>query len=199
MAYTGRVIPDFPVYCVSTAPPPGNKKLRCNAKGTIIIPSLIPLLNVAMAYPGEGYKMSNYGYKTYTPEQMKEQWRESVERENKLTKTHSATKKTQLPCVSAAMKTNYFGTEKTYTETLSFDRTFHVEEGYCSKLKRDDLQHTQGLNVHAEEVNKSVPILMSSVYGHRSPLEVPDRKHVRVSLVKKEFYRSCGANVYPSQ
>ena len=37
-----------------------------------------------MAYPGEGYKMSNYGHKTYTPEQMKEQWRESVERETKV-------------------------------------------------------------------------------------------------------------------
>ncbi len=140
--------------------------------------------------------MSNYGYKTYTPEQMKEQWRESVERENKLAKVHSATKKTQL--VDGTTKINYFGNEKSYPEISSYDRTFHVEEGFCSKLKRDDLQHTQGLNVHAEEVGKSVPLLMSSVYGHRPALETPDRKHVRVALVKKEFYQSCGANVNPS-
>lgn len=30
-----------------------------------------------MAYPGESYNMSNYGSKTYTPEQTKEQWREA--------------------------------------------------------------------------------------------------------------------------
>ena len=32
------------------------------------------------AYPGEDYKMSNYGKKRYSPEQKKEQWREGVER-----------------------------------------------------------------------------------------------------------------------
>ena len=37
-----------------------------------------------MAYPGEGYKMANYGWKSYTPEQAKEQWRESVQREAKV-------------------------------------------------------------------------------------------------------------------
>lgn len=152
---------------------------------------------MAMAYPGEGYKMSNYGYKTYTPEQMKEQWRESVERERNLAKAHSAAKKVNLPDPSTA-GTNYFANEKTYPEISSYDRTFHVEEGYCSKLKRDDLQHTQGLNVHAEEEGKGVPVLMSSVYGHRPALETPDRKHVRVALVKKEFYQSCGANVNPT-
>ena len=45
-----------------------------------------------MAYPGEGYKMSNYGYKTYTPEQIKEVWRESTARESKIAEQHNATK-----------------------------------------------------------------------------------------------------------
>ncbi len=37
-----------------------------------------------MAYPGDGYKMANYGWKSYTPEQIKDQWKESVYRENKV-------------------------------------------------------------------------------------------------------------------
>ena len=32
----------------------------------------------AMAYPGDGYKMANYGSKWYTPSQEKEQWAEAV-------------------------------------------------------------------------------------------------------------------------
>ena len=143
--------------------------------------------------------MSNYGYKTYTPEQTKEQWREAVERENKVSKLHSATKKEkgskQLDITDRA---SYFNNEKTHPQVLTYDRTFHVKEGYCSKLKRDDLEHTQGLSVHSEEVGKSVPVLMSSVYGHRPPLETPDREHVRVGLVKREFYRFCGTNMNPS-
>ena len=76
-------------------------------------------------------------------------------------------------------------------------RLFHVEEGYSSKLKRDDLKHTIGLDVHSEEVAKAVPTLSNSVYGQPvlCHLETPDRKYVRVATVNKEFYRSCGANV----
>ena len=71
-----------------------------------------------------------------------------------------------------------------------------MKEGYSCKLKRDDLEHTIGLNVHSEEVSKPVPILSSSVYGHPvlKPLETPDRKYVRVATVKKEFYRPSGAD-----
>lgn len=36
------------------------------------------------AYPGEGYKMSNYGLKTYSAEQIKLQWKKAVEREIKV-------------------------------------------------------------------------------------------------------------------
>lgn len=152
-----------------------------------------------MAYPGEGYKMSNYGLKSYTPEQVKEQWRESVDRENKVCRFHMATKKMEeSKQFDTSLRVSYFNNKKTYPQISTFDHTFHVEEGYSSKLKRDDLQHTQGLDVHAEEVDKSVPVLSSSVYGHRQPLETPDRHHVRVGLVKREFYRSCGTNLNPS-
>ena len=37
-----------------------------------------------MAYPGDGYSMSNYGKKRYSPEQLKEQWKEHVLRETKV-------------------------------------------------------------------------------------------------------------------
>ena len=45
-----------------------------------------------MAYPGDGYKMSNYGLKTYSPEQSKEMWKEAVHREQTIVKQHSSTK-----------------------------------------------------------------------------------------------------------
>ncbi len=45
-----------------------------------------------MAYPGEDYKMSNYGYKAYNPEQIKEQWRETTTREIKISKQHATAK-----------------------------------------------------------------------------------------------------------
>ena len=62
-----------------------------------------------------------------------------------------------------------------------------MEEGYSSKLKRDDLKHTIGLDVHSEEVAKAVPTLSNSVYGHPvlHHLETPDRKYVRVATVNK--------------
>lgn len=37
--------------------------------------------------------MSNYGRKTYSPEQVKEMWRESTEKEAKIAKSHDVTKK----------------------------------------------------------------------------------------------------------
>lgn len=99
-----------------------------------------------MAYPGDGYKMSNYGHKTYTPEQAKQQWRESCTREHKINDTHTAIKKMRRTSgeQDLAKKTeNYFNTDKTHDKVSSYDRGFHTEEGYSQKLKRDDLQHTQ--------------------------------------------------------
>ena len=100
-----------------------------------------------MAYPGDGYKMSNYGHKTYTPEQTKEQWRESCTREQRISSGHRATKKRKESAgcldLGATVGDNYFNTRKTYPKASSYDRGFHIVEGYSSKLKRDDLQHTQ--------------------------------------------------------
>lgn len=53
----------------------------------------------------------------------------------------------------------------------------------------------QGLDVVGEEACKAVPVLANSVYGHRPPLEIPDRAHVRIGLVRREFYRATGVNI----
>lgn len=53
----------------------------------------------------------------------------------------------------------------------------------------------QGLDVEEEERARSVPILSNSVYGHRPPLDIPNRCHVRVGLVNREFYRNTGTNI----
>ena len=76
----------------------------------------------------------------------------------------------------------------------SYDQTFHIQEGYCNKLKRDDSQHTRGLDVNGEERKKKIPILSNSVYGHLPSLEMdqPTRDYVRVAVVQREFYRTCG-------
>ena len=91
--------------------------------------------------------MSNYGHKTYTPEQTKEQWRESCTREHRISSDHRATKKRRESGdhLGARKGENYFNTHKTYPKASSYDRGFHIVEGYSSKLKRDDLQHTQVL------------------------------------------------------
>ena len=74
-----------------------------------------------MAYPGEGYKMSNYGLKTYTPEEMKEQWREIVEREHKCTTNHTSNRgASQVPEESSEI--SYFGNDKKYSKTPTYDR-----------------------------------------------------------------------------
>ena len=41
-----------------------------------------------MAYPGDGYSMSNYKKNWYTPEQCKLQWEEAVRHETEVAKAH---------------------------------------------------------------------------------------------------------------
>ena len=37
-----------------------------------------------MSVADKGYEMSNYGLKTYNPDQVKEMWRENICKENKI-------------------------------------------------------------------------------------------------------------------
>ncbi|XP_068714802.1 cilia- and flagella-associated protein 90-like [Montipora foliosa] len=156
----------------------------------------------------KGRRMSNYGVKTYTPEQIKEQWRESMRREIRFRRGHLITSghnealsnvwKTKFSrhlSVNEAGNQNYFNTKKQHEKVSNYDRTFHIKTGFSSKLHRDDREHTRGLNVNAEEQTKAVPVLSSSLYGHRTPLERTSRGHVRVATVKRDFYRQSGTNI----
>jgi hypothetical protein len=92
---------------------------------------------------------------------------------------------------------SYFNNDKEQKYLSAYDQTFCVVEGYNQKLKRDDFQHTQGLDIHQEEKGKLIPILSNSIYGTRSSLETPVRDHVRVAVVRREFYRPRGPNLQP--
>ncbi|XP_031555968.1 uncharacterized protein LOC116292756 [Actinia tenebrosa] len=160
-------------------------------------------------YPGEGIRMSVYGLKTYTAEQEKEQWRENVRREFRINKNHFINSGKSAD-VCNTWKVNfsryfkgeqplqnisYFNTGKKSKALSIYDRTFHIEEGYCSKLRRDDRQHSFALDIYSEECKKDVPTLTSSQYGRRPALETPSRKHCRVLTVKRDFYRESGAHI----
>ena len=100
-----------------------------------------------MAYPGDGYTMSNYGHNTYTAEQTKEQCRESCTRERRICEGQRTAREARGESgeldTGSSLSANYFNTRKTHAEVTSYDRSFNTEEGYDQKLKRDDLQHTQ--------------------------------------------------------
>ena len=60
------------------------------------------------------------------------------------TKYHPGTRKaSEAHHVDTRQQLGYFNNNKCHAKVSTYDRTFHVTEGYCSKLKRDDLQHTQ--------------------------------------------------------
>ena len=148
---------------------------------------------------GAGESRSNYGVKTFTPEEIKNEWIENVERAQRIRKNHKCAMQEREGIEKVKngeiSQISYFNNNKQHAVSSTYDRQFHVKHGYHSKLRRDDREHTLGLNVHAEEHSKKVPILSSTTYGHRQPLEMPPRKHTRVALVQRDFYRNCGTNI----
>ncbi|MGH0168089.1 UNVERIFIED_CONTAM: hypothetical protein FKN15_053851, partial [Acipenser sinensis] len=81
-------------------------------------------------------------------------------------------------------------------EKCLYDRIFHVKEGYVPKLSRDDRAARLKLQVGEEEKSRGVPLLSSSMYGRRKPLEAPSQQHSRVEVIK-DFYRNRGTNIPP--
>ena len=71
----------------------------------------------------------------------------------------------------------------------------HAHSSYSATDYISVHYNIQGLDVAGEERARRVPALSSSEYGHRPPVETPDRHHVRVGLVKREFYRATGTNI----
>ncbi|KAJ8024781.1 hypothetical protein HOLleu_34790 [Holothuria leucospilota] len=155
----------------------------------------------------QGKRMSNYGLKNPTPEESKLLWKEIVEREKKIRANHLAIKgdgsSAEWPGIKHLLPTkeemeannNYFNNKKQHGSSSTYDRLFHVKEGYQCKLHRDDREHTIGLDVHGEEAQKAIPVLSSSAYGHRVALEGPSRQHARIERVMKGFYRTRGTNL----
>lgn len=98
-----------------------------------------------------------------------------------------------------AQDTSYFRAKTLHSKPSAYDRINHVVEGYNQNLHRDDREHakSRGLTVNSEEIRVSVPSLSSSLYGHPrlKPLELTDRKHVRVEVCKKDFLRLGGTNI----
>ncbi|CAN0279694.1 unnamed protein product [Lampetra fluviatilis] len=80
-----------------------------------------------------------------------------------------------------------------------YDVLFHQPGGYDAHLHRDDRQHSKsrGLNVHAEEMARDVPVLSSSEYGRQPRVFVDpsDRQFARVGIVRAEFYRLNGSSL----
>ena len=88
-----------------------------------------------MAYPGEGYHMSNYGVKTFTAEEEKEQWREHVDREAKATRgrrTRGAGRSPpQEEGTQSCKPVSYFNNGKEHQKATTYDKLAYIESGYC--------------------------------------------------------------------
>uniref|UniRef100_M0R5R5 Cilia and flagella associated protein 90 n=1 Tax=Rattus norvegicus TaxID=10116 RepID=M0R5R5_RAT len=74
-----------------------------------------------------------------------------------------------------------------------YDCVFKRRLDYNQKLHRDDREHAKnlGLHINEEEQERTVPVLMSSVYGKRinQPIEPLNRDYGRVNHVRTDFYR----------
>lgn len=145
----------------------------------------------------KGTLRSNYGLKTYTPEETKNQYKQHVEKHRHIRNAHKAAANENNKKNDTPEEISYFNNNKKHSVVSAYDRQFHIKEGYQSKFKRDDRKyHVLDPNFNSEESSKTVPNLSSSVYGHRQPLEKPPRKHCRVAF-KADFYRNCGTNINP--
>lgn len=135
----------------------------------------------------------------FTPEQKKLQWCEYVRRERRMSnKTYEALETPHgswLAPDKMKQEITYFNNNKKHTKYSEYERLFHLNHHYEKKLHRDDRANRIGLDVHNEEKDKAVPILSSSVYGSRPPLEQTTRAHVIIESVNKGFYRSRGTNI----
>ncbi|XP_041868536.1 uncharacterized protein C5orf49 homolog [Melanotaenia boesemani] len=91
---------------------------------------------------------------------------------------------------------SYFNRDSKVSDVSTYDRVLHQDEGYDMKLPRGDRKHWKGrgLNINQEERCRTVPVLSSSVYGHRSVPAIyqTDRQYARVGSINPEFYRKSG-------
>lgn len=88
---------------------------------------------------------------------------------------------------------SYFSRESQTGIVSLYDCVFKRRLDYNQKLHRDDREHAKnlGLHINEEEQERTVPVLMSSVYGKRinQPIEPLNRDYGRVNHVRTDFYR----------
>ncbi|XP_028729521.1 uncharacterized protein C5orf49 homolog [Peromyscus leucopus] len=88
---------------------------------------------------------------------------------------------------------SYFQRESQTGIISLYDCVFKRRLDYNQQLHRDDREHAKslGLHVNDEEQERTVPVLMSSVYGKRinQPIEPLNRGYGRVNHVQTDFYR----------
>ncbi|EDO43713.1 predicted protein [Nematostella vectensis] len=116
-------------------------------------------------YPGDGYKMSGYGLKTYNPEEERGQWLETCKHDR----------------VSTYDRIN--------TVALGYNQKLHRDDREHAKsrgLRVNDEETAVRVPVLSSSVYG---------HPARRPLEFQDRTHVRVELCKKDFLRLGGTDI----
>lgn len=151
---------------------------------------------MSSGYPGEGQKMANYGFKSYTAQQITDNWKQNVAKENNISKTHS-NKFTEMnpnseaiESLSESINNNFFNTNLTHEKSMLYDCVHKFSPDYNPKHHRDDRNHnTKTLSISAEEAAKTVPSLSSSQYGKGNKLEETRREFSHVAHVRRDFYQ----------
>ncbi|XP_029976499.1 uncharacterized protein C5orf49 homolog [Salarias fasciatus] len=91
---------------------------------------------------------------------------------------------------------SYFSKEPQAPDVSTYDQLFNQAEGYDMRLHRDDRRHCKGrgLDINQEERSRAVPVLSSSVYGHRPApaLLQTGRQHARVARIQADFFMKNG-------
>ncbi|KAM8883285.1 cilia- and flagella-associated protein 90 [Synchiropus picturatus] len=91
---------------------------------------------------------------------------------------------------------SYFQSEPKAPEVSMYNQLFHQPLGYDENIPRDDRKHFKGrgLDIHKEEMSRSLPVRTSSEYGRRPalPSYQPDRQHARVDRVQADFFMKNG-------
>ncbi|KAK6185488.1 hypothetical protein SNE40_007710 [Patella caerulea] len=157
----------------------------------------------------EGKNMSVYGIRDLGPTEVLGSWKTIVRNITMKNKEHLATKGDNSGHWSGMeqwnmnelknLKSSYYGKRTRNTEaevSTTYERLFHNEPGYNSKLHRDDRKNilTLGIAVTEEETKRPVPVLASSEYGKRlnAPLEPFSRARTRIDHSVKGFYSRRG-------
>ncbi|XP_052790549.1 uncharacterized protein C5orf49 homolog isoform X2 [Mya arenaria] len=162
--------------------------------------------------------MSLYGKTTMTPQEEVGWWENVVYRTDNISRKHLAVvgngsllwpgikkwSRHELDDAIAARKDAWFGarTKQTVAEVISpYERFFNAENGYNAKMHRDDRKSVDmiGCSIHEEEKNRTIPLLSSSLYGHRlgQSFETFSRSNVYVDRVRKGFLHRRGTGLPP--